>query len=51
MQQKKHAIREQTQLTVFVSFFVVKSGLAYYSVPNRRIGPNKRAGGKILKKY
>ena len=22
----------------------------YSSVPNRRIGPNKRAGGKILKK-
>ena len=24
--------------------------LKYSSVPNRRIGPNKRAGGKILKK-
>ena len=23
----------------------------YSSVPNRRIGPNKRAGGKILKKH
>ena len=25
--------------------------LMYSSVPNRRIGPNKRAGGKILKKH
>ena len=24
---------------------------SYSSVPNRRIGPNKRAGGKILKKH
>ena len=24
--------------------------IRYSSVPNRRIGPNKRAGGKILKK-
>ena len=24
---------------------------AYSSVPNRRIGPNKRAGGKILRKH
>ena len=23
----------------------------YSSVPNRRIGPNQRAGGKILKKH
>ena len=23
----------------------------YSSVPNRRAGPNKRAGGKILEKY
>ena len=26
------------------------SDSGYSSVPNRRIGPNKRAGGKILKK-
>ena len=24
---------------------------AYSSVPNRRVGRNKRAGGKILKKH
>ena len=23
----------------------------YFSVPNRRVGRNKRAGGKILKKH
>ena len=27
------------------------ANLAYSSVPNRRVGRNKRAGGKILKKH
>ena len=34
-----------------ISFFVLLNNDTYSSVPNRRIGPNKRAGGKILKKH
>ena len=33
-----------------VNCSIVIPRLRYSSVPNRRIGPNKRAGGKILKK-
>ena len=29
---------------------VLKNSPTYSSVPNRRAGPNKRAGGKILEK-
>ena len=34
-----------------LNFFKHAQFFMYSSVPNRRIGPNKRAGGKILKKH
>ena len=30
--------------------YSIRTILTYSSVPNRRAGPNKRAGGKILEK-
>ena len=39
-----------TTHTVILEAKMSLTELQYSSVPNRRIGPNKRAGGKILKK-
>ena len=40
-----------TTHTVILEAKMSLTELQYSSVPNRRIGPNKRAGGKILKKH
>ena len=53
----QYNLRHTLHTIVLTLSIVQQEGLSsetvhkYSSVPNRRVGPNKRAGGKILRKH